>query len=140
MKYKILLHTPMKTLINAIGIALMLSSCYTYKNLAKPNEPVTQEMIGNMKPYKTYEAELKSGQRLILSITSIDSTKIYGTYNYLDQGRLTKKQPYEDTRLRFEENTRKLSIHKFNPFLTLAVFAVPIAAGVYAASQIEYTF
>ncbi|MEQ1585182.1 MAG: hypothetical protein ABL895_04845 [Cyclobacteriaceae bacterium] len=130
----------MKTLIICMGITFMLSSCYTYKNLAKTNEPVTQEMISNMKPYKTYEAELKSGQRLILTISSVDSTKIYGTYNYIDQGRLTKKQPYEDTRIRFAENTSKLSVHKFNPLLTLAVFAIPIAASVYAVSQIEYTF
>ncbi|HTE30166.1 MAG TPA: hypothetical protein VK666_07315, partial [Chryseolinea sp.] len=59
--------------------ALLFTSCFTYKNISR-KDPITNDFLAKLKPGKKYQFTLKTGQTLMVHLTSIDGETINGFY------------------------------------------------------------
>jgi len=115
-----------KLLLILVLLAQLLSSCFTYKSPTK-KEPVTLDFISKLKPGERYKFELKTGQTLVIHILTVSTETITGyIYRHDGKGKVTKND-YSDTLQSVEKNVAKISVLKFNPYLTIVSIAVPIA-------------
>jgi len=123
----------MKPLVILVLLAQLLSSCFTYKSLTK-KEPVTLDFISKLKPGKKYKFELKTGQTLVVHVVTIDTENITG-YIYRRSGGKTTKESYSETFQSIEQNVAKISVRKFNPYLTTVSIVVPIGLAILVVSN-----
>ena len=86
-------------------------------------------MIANLKPGKRYEFELKTGNTLKVTIEKLEGDQLIGFHHTKDSlGRMVTN-PFSDSFENLEKNTAKISVSKFDPFLTsVTVLAIAIPA------------
>lgn len=114
--------------LKIIFVVLLFPSCVSYQAVNKRDKTVTKEMIANLKAGKRYEFELKTGNTLTITIEKLDAEQLIGFHHTHDSlGRMVTN-PFSDSFENLEKNTAKISVSKFNPFLTsMALLTVPAA-------------
>jgi hypothetical protein len=120
----------MKTTAILLILVQVLSSCITYKNLTK-REAITYDFLTHMKTDKKYVFELKIGIKQFVKVTSVKDNIVTGLI--FEEGSKGKKtwNPYSATFDSMQNNVAKISILKFNPYLTGAiVVGVLVATGL----------
>jgi len=128
-----------KPVLGVVLLSLLLSSCYSYKNITK-KEPITKELLSELKPGKKYEFELMIGVTQSIYITAIHGETITGYFyqntksiNNRDNpsestGEAVTKTIYTDNFSNIIKNVAKISQRKINPILISALVILPAAA------------
>ena len=121
-------------LIVLLSVALLFPSCVSYQAVNKRDKTVTKEMIANLKPGKRYEFELKTGNTLKVTIERLESDQLIGFYHAYDSLGRVATNPFSDSFENLEKNTAKISVSKFNPYLTfLTILTVPATIALVVA-------
>lgn len=76
---------------------------------------------------------LKSGREFKLYVTRIDSIKVYGEIQAKDSMGFSANYAFEDTFENMQANAKKISVRKFNPYITGGIILVPVIFGVIYA-------
>lgn len=117
-----------KVLIMLTLVPLLLSSCATYHSLTK-TPPITREVLLRLVPGKNYEFELKTGQKLKIHIQTISDDRITGFSFRSGDVIPSRDKYYSDTFENVEKYVGKISLRKFNPYLTTLAVVVPVMLG-----------
>lgn len=117
-----------KVLVILAMSPMLLSSCATYHTLTK-TEPITRELLLRLDPGKNYEFELKTGQKLKIHIQTISDDRITGFSFRSGDVIPSRDKYYSDTFENVEKYVGKISLRKFNPYLTTLAVVVPVMLG-----------
>ena len=120
----------MKTTAILLILVQVLSSCITYKNLTK-RETITQDFLTHLKTDRKYVFELKIGIKQFVKVTQIKDNIVTGLIFEEGSNGKKKRNPYSATFDSMQNNVAKISILKFNPYLTGAiVVGILVTTGV----------
>jgi hypothetical protein len=112
-------------------LSLLLSSCATYHSITK-TAPITRELLLRLESGKNYAFELKTGQKIKIHIQTISDDRITG-FSFRSGDMIpTRDQYYSDTFENVEKYVDKISLRKFNPYLTTLAVVVPVTLGFLA--------
>ena len=129
-----------KILLILALVPLLLSSCATYHSLTK-TEPITRELLLRLVPGKNYEFELKTGQKIKIHIQTISDDRITGFSFRSGDVIPSWDKYYSDTFENVEKYVNKISLRKFNPYLTTLAVVIPVTLGFLAMTlPINYGF
>ncbi len=116
----------MKSLMFIFLLPLCLSSCFPYQSISKREMLSAENIREKLKPMTIHWIELKTGQEIKLLVTNVDSTYIYGEIHEKDSYGFLVKYPYEDKLENLAKNASKISVRKFNPYLTAGIVLFPV--------------
>ena len=120
----------MKTTAILLILVQVLSSCITYKKLTK-RETITQDFLTHLKTDRKYVFELKIGIKQFVKVTQIKDNIVTGLIFEVGSNGKKKWNPYSATFDSMQSNVAKISILKFNPYLTGAiVVGILVTTGV----------
>jgi len=104
-------------------IALGISSCTAFKPISKKSELTETEFRAKITPGKTYLFELKSGQKLKVKVTEIDSINLYGVVKTMGEG---KKEwvPFKDSYSSLYMNLNQAEVK--SPFRTFVLLNLSV--------------
>jgi hypothetical protein len=111
-----------KQLVIMVSLALVLSSCYSYKSITR-NEPITKDFLSTLYPGGKYAFDLKSGQTMHIEITSTKNDTIVGV---MHQNGIDGVVDYSESFETIERNVARISRWKRD--ITLTVFAIAVPA------------
>ena len=117
-----------KTHINItlqLVIIVLLSSCWTTKNIARGGNELIEEDLTKLTVGKQYILLAKTNKKIRLKINKIENNTIYGDAQTIHK--YGENQQFEFTKAFNEllDDTIKISEYKFNFPLTLLTIAVP---------------
>jgi hypothetical protein len=119
-------------------IPFICFACYIPKNLSK-GKPVNKDVIAKIKPGKKYEIHQKSGTRILLVVTKCDSLMVYGRADYFNgAGGRIKTADYKSSFEKIIEDSDKIYLRKFNPYLTFGPLVILTAGLVYSVANMDY--
>jgi hypothetical protein len=116
----------MKYLITWIALIGLLPSCKTYQNISRGAELTEATLRTKVISGKKYAVKLNSGKVLYINVNSVDSVNIYGVQKEVFENKMIK-YPFIDSFENFQRSATRISVYKFNPWLTTAGIVVPIA-------------
>jgi hypothetical protein len=88
-----------------------------------------------IQPGKMHWVTLKSSKEYKLYVTRIDSIKVYGEIQAKDSIGFSANYVFEDTFENMQTNAKKISVRKFNPYITGGIILVPVILGVISAQS-----
>lgn len=100
------------------------------------NEPITRNSLSSLKTGKRYQFEFKTGQTMMIYLTSVDEQGLTGYPFQRGDVILSRKNHYTDSFDNLEKNLRVISRKKFDPLLTTLAIGIPVAIGIYVADRI----
>jgi len=101
-------------------VFLFISSCTAFKPISKKSELTEAEFRTKITPGQTYLFELKSGQKLKVKVTEIDSINLYGVVKTMGERR-NGWIPFTDSYSRLHTNIAKAEIKEIEPIGTIVV-------------------
>ncbi|MDH5251628.1 MAG: hypothetical protein OEW40_21720 [Cyclobacteriaceae bacterium] len=113
----------MKQLAILVSLSLLLSSCFSYKNLTK-KEPITKDFLSKLEPGKKYKFVLNTGLTQIIRITSMDDETIVGFIRLKDANGILQKVSYSSSFENIEKYVAKISVWKVDAPKTFALITV----------------
>jgi len=107
---------------------LCISSCTAFKPISNNSELAEADFRAKITPGKTYLFELKSGQKLKVKVTEIDSINLYGVVKTMGEG---KKEwvPFSDSYTRLYSNSTMTEVNKFAPLKSLGLLILIASIG-----------
>jgi len=112
------MHSPQFKLICCL-ILLCLSSCTVSRNISKKSELTEAVLRAEIIPGNTYKFELKSGQKLKVKITEVDSVNLYGVLIIMSKGKGKQEWvPFTESYSRLYTNVANVKVKEKAPFLT----------------------
>ncbi len=126
-------YMSMRSLFILISFQCLFSSCFTYRSISGKIEPTAEDIRMKIQPKKMHWVALKSGKEFKLYVTRIDSIKVYGEIQAKDAMGFSANYAFEDTFENLQTNSEKISVRKFNPYITGGIILVPVIFGIIYA-------
>ena len=119
-------------LIAFILIPICLSSCITYRKVAR-DQVLTPELIRTKIVLgKKHQLTMKTGKKLRVRILRVDDTKVYGNLMGMNDNGKKEWSPFEDNLENMANNLTKLEVLKVNVPVVVASAGVPLIFFMYA--------
>ena len=122
--------SPILITILLLGIThVSLVSCSSYQNITKTNEPTIEDFKTKIVIDRDYAFTLRSGKKLYIHITKIDSVNVYGVARDSKE-KNTSTYIFEDSYEGLHKNVSKIDLLKFDSILTIIIPTIFIGIGV----------
>jgi len=112
----------MKNIANFVMVLLFFSSCTAFKPISKKSELTEAEFRAKITPGQTYLFELKSGQKLNVKVTEVDSANLYGVVKSMGEGK-KEWEPFKDSFSGLYMNLSRAEVKKIQTIWTALLVA-----------------